>query len=224
VPAVDIRKTAIERNPFLGLFLRASDSVLLAPPNLPQKVREAAEATLRVNTTRLLVHQSNLLGVYCCLNSNGVLLPEFAEDAEVRLLKGLGLNVVRLDSRWGAVGNNVLANDRAALVNPDLPADQAQQVADALGVEVEQAPVSGLKTVGAVNVVTNKGLLAYNHTTEVELKRLESLFKVKGSVGSANMGVPFVGICAVANSRGALLGELSSGFEVQRAYQALSGE
>jgi translation initiation factor 6 (eIF-6) len=33
-----------------------------------------------------------------------------------------------------------------------------------------------------------------------------------------------VGICAVANSRGALLGELSSGFEVQRAYQALSGE
>jgi len=219
---VDVRKTSIERNPFLGLFLRASDRLLLCPPGITQKVRDQAETALGTKLIPMLINQSNLLGVYCALNSNGAILPEFADENEVNLLKEEGLNVYTLDSRWGASGNNILCNDKAALLNPLLPKHEAQKISDCLGVEAVQAPIGGIETVGSINVVTNKGLLAYNRITEVELKRLESLFKVKGTVGSANMGVPFVGICLAANSQGALIGELSSGFEVQRAYEALS--
>lgn len=221
---MDIRKTSIERNPFLGLFLRASDTLLLAPTILPSKILEQAEAALGVRVVRLLINQSNLLGTYCALNSNGVVLPNFAEAAEVNLLKEQGLNLYLMDSRWGAAGNNILVNDKAALVHPGLPREQQKGVQDCLGVEVVPEAVSGIATVGSINIVTNKGLLAFNRITEIELKRLERLFHVSGSMGSANLGVPFVGICAVANSKGALIGDLSSGVEVQRAYQALHSD
>jgi translation initiation factor 6 (eIF-6) len=38
------------------------------------------------------------------------------------------------------------------------------------------------------------------------------------------MGVPFVGMGVVANSKGALVGHATSGFEVQRIYEALFGD
>jgi translation initiation factor 6 len=186
-------------------------------------VERAAQEVLGAPCVRLLINQSNLLGTYCALNSRGALVPEFAQASEVEALKAEGLQVHQLDSRWGAAGNNILCNDRAALLNPHLPRPEAENIRDVLDVEVLQEPVGGIPTVGSINLVTNKGLLAYNRITEVELRRLEGLFKVPGVAGSANLGVPFLGICAVANSHGALLGELSSGIEVQRAYEALSG-
>ena len=221
---MDVRKTAIERNPFLGLFLRANESLALAPIGLPEKTQRQLEEGLGVTVVKLLVNQSNLLGIYCALNSKGIIVPSFAEAKEVQLLKDQGLNVYKLDSQWGAAGNNILVNDHAALINPALPSTEAKKIADCLGVEAAQGYVSGIPTVGSINVVTNKGLLAYNRITDIELKRLESLFKVTGLMGSANLGVPFVGIWMVANTNGALMGDMTSGVEVQRTFHALSGE
>jgi len=35
------------------------------------------------------------------------------------------------------------------------------------------------------------------------------------------MGVPFVGLCVIANSNGSIAGEITSGFELQRMDEAL---
>jgi len=177
---------------------------------------------LGAEPVRLFVDQSPLVGILTAMNSNGVVLPQFAEKEEQEILKKKGLNVVRL--ACFAPGNNILANDRAALVSPAVPTRDARRIGECLGVEVFQDPIAGFSTVGSLNVVTNKGVFACNEASEEELKQLEKLFKASAGKGTANLGSPCNGLSLTANSKGAAVGELTTGFEIQRLYQALSLE
>lgn len=214
-----IEKTSFRKNPFIGLFCRASDKLVLLPKTAPQKFAEQAERVLQVPSIRLFVNQSELIGLFTCLNSSGVVLPSFADDEEARLLKKAGLNVFKCSERF-VPGNNLAANDKAVLLNPRIERREASKIADALGVEAFSHPFR-LPTIGSVTVATNKGALAYNESSEAELRMLERIFGVPAGIGTANLGSVFVSLGVVADSRGALVGELSSGFEIQRVYEAL---
>ncbi|MFH0835776.1 MAG: translation initiation factor IF-6 [Candidatus Micrarchaeota archaeon] len=216
----NIQKTSLERNPFIGLFLRASDSVVLCTKNAPSKVKTLAEETLGAPLTELFLAESSLIGIFSVLNSTGCIVTSEAEHKEVQALKKTGLNVLKLKSSF-APGNNILVNDTAALVSPLMSKEEAAEIADALGVEVHRQQFAGLKTVGSANIVTNNGLLAFNETSEIELKQLEKWFGVRSGVGTANMGVVYNSLSIVANKKGALVGDLTSGFELQRIFEAL---
>jgi len=218
-----LQKISFLKNPFIGLFLKCNDSHALVPRNLSHKYVSTIEEALQVSATPLLVNQSDLIGIFCAMNSNGVVMPSFAEKQDVSIVKKLGLNVCLVDELQ-AIGNNILVNDKACLLNPHYPAHTAKKIADCLGVETSQEHLlSKIPTVGSISVVTNRGLLAYNETPEIELKKLSKFFGVPGDVGSCNMGTPFNAMGVVANSKGGLVGELSSGFETQRIYEALFG-
>lgn len=215
-----IVRASVFKNPFVGLYMRASDRLLLTAKNVPGKTIAAAEEALKVPVVRIFVHQSPLVGILTAMNSRGVVISDSAEAEERNILKKEGLNVCTLKAF--APGNNILCNDKAALINPSIHPLEARKIGDCLGVEVFQQPITQLCVVGSMNVVTNKGLLAYNEITEVELKRILQIFKVEGSRGTSNMGSSCNSLSVVANSNGAVVGELTSGFEMQRIYQALS--
>jgi len=217
---VAIARLSLHKNPFLGLFFKANEEFLLCPKNAPAKTIDAACEALEVEPVKLFVSQSPLVGVLSAINSFGVVLPDFAEKPERELLKKKGLNVFCLQSF--APGNNVLANDKAALVSPRVPPSDAKKISDCLGVEVFQYCVAGFATVGSLNVVTNKGVFACNEASDAELKELEKTFGAAAGKGTANLGSPCNGLCMAANSKGAVVGELTTGFEIQRIYEALS--
>jgi len=215
-----IEKTNFYRNPFIGLFLKTNNSITLLPDGTPHKLLQLAESTLETKPVHLLIDQSSLVGIFTALNDNGCVLPEFAEKKETDLLKKQGLNVLLL--RNYAPGNNILCNNKACLVNSEIDHDEAKKIGDCLGVEVFRQK-TGANTVGAANVVTDKGLLAFNETSEIELKYLEKSFGSKGIVGTTNLGSQYNGISLVANNKGALVGESTTGVEMQRIYEALNG-
>ncbi|PIZ26153.1 MAG: translation initiation factor IF-6, partial [Chloroflexi bacterium CG_4_10_14_0_8_um_filter_57_5] len=74
-------------------------------------------------------------------------------------------------------------------------------------------------TVGSACVLTNKGFLLHN-SAGPELEEFEELLGLKGGIGTANMGVPFVGICLLANSNGYVTGADTGGFEMHRIGEA----
>ena len=219
-----ISKASLYRNPFIGIHLRACSREVLVPREIPPLLLQSAEAALGVPAVKISISQSNLLGLFAAMNSNGAVVPSFIEEAELsHLKKSAGLNVAVMSSHF-AVGNNILCNDRAALANPAYSKAEIAQISDALGVEtVAHDTLTRIPTIGAISVATNRGLLAYNDMPQVELRKLERFFGVKGAVGTCNMGVPFNGIGVVANDNRALVGDASSGFETQRIYEALSG-
>jgi len=215
-----VEKVLIEGNAFPGLFARASDSIALTG-FVPEGFRRTLRRILGARVVEVGVAGSNLVGLYCVMNSNGVLLPGMARAEEARALAREGLNAVMLKTRHTALGNNIVANDRGAVANPRMSREELGRAGDALGVEVVPMTIAGYNTVGSVCVATNRGFLAHNECSEEKLKEIEEVLKVRGGIGTCNMGAPFVGLCVVANSRGYLAGEPTTGFELARIDQAL---
>lgn len=217
-----IERASFYKNPFIGLFLKANEKTAIAPPHASPKIIEQLKDVLGVEVHQFLINQSALLGLYSVMNSKGVVLPTLAKEAEEKAFLKMGYNVCKIPDAFSAASNNVLANDHACLVNPGIPQKTIQDIRDCLDVEVHKGKIAGISTVGAINVVTNKGLLAFNDCSDNDLQYLEKLFKVKGSRATANLGVPFNSINLVANSKGVIVGESTTGFEIQRIYEALS--
>ena len=213
-------KAAIEGNSFLGIFAKTNDSLTLLPKNSSEKLKKTCSEVLKTQVVTASVSNSNLIGIFSAMNSNGIVLPASLYDYELDEFKHAGLNAAVFADKSSAFGNNILTNDSACIVNPAMTNKSIKCIADCLGVEVVKGTVGGYKTVGASAVVTNQGLLAKTSVTDEELASLEGIFKVKGAVGTANMGVSFVGLCMLANKHGFVAGELTSGYELNRIDEA----
>jgi len=207
-------------NPHIGLFARASDKLVAADISSSPKFLSAL-SQLGVPVLRLSFAGSGLMGLFIAMNSNGAIVPPTCTEEEAKPLKSQGLNVASLPSQFSAAGNNIAANDRAAIANPALSRSAVKQISDCLGVEVVQKRVAGYATAGSCLLVTNRGFVAHSRVSEEELKELQSILGVAGANCTLNTGVAFVSLGAVANSKSAVFGESSTGFEVGRAQGAL---
>ena len=156
------------------------------------------------------------------MNSNGILVSRLAEDFEVHELKAAtGMNVSRLESRFTAVGNLVVANDRYALVSPVLDHVALSQIKDVLGTEVERMSIGEYHQVGSFVVATNAGAAVYPGLEEKEVKKIGSLLGVDAYPTSVNSGVPYVASGLIANSRNAIAGSQTTGPELVFITRAL---
>lgn len=218
-----IKKTSFYKNPFIGLFIRTNEKYTLVPGNIHEKLIPLVKDCLGTEIIPMFLCQSPILGIFCALNSNGIVVSSLAEKRELEPLKKLGLNVHYLDEKY-APGNNIIANDKGALVNPSIPKTEFKKIGDCLGgIEVYHQPIAQLQAVGSANVATNAGFFAYHEISDVELKMCEKIFGVRGSKGTVNLGSSANAYGVVANSKGALVGETTSGSEMQVIFEALFG-
>jgi len=214
-------------NPNLGVYVAVSEDFALLPFEAPEKLEQALRRNLGVEVLRASLGLSPLLGVFCVMNSKGILLGNIAKEEEVEYIKrNLGNRVVvevLEDVKENALGNLILANDKGAIVSPLLPKEALRKIADTLDVEVVQATLGGSNLVGALGVATNRGVLLSPIANEEEVKLAISVLKTaKGGFGTVNKGSIFVRSGIVANSKGALVGFETTGVELMR-IQAILG-
>jgi translation initiation factor 6 len=207
-------------NPFIGVYCVANESLSLVPPDAPSSLITDIEQGMGTKVIVTPLAASTILGTLTAMNSYGAITTGMATLSEVRPLRK-ELPFKRIKDRLNACGNNILVNDNAALVNPDLGQAAVKQIQDALQVEVIQGKVAGHKTVGSVCVATDQGVLCHPSTTKAELDMLRSLFKVPAAIGTLNYGAPMVGACMIANSQGASIGFRSTPIELGRVEDAL---
>jgi translation initiation factor 6 len=81
--------------------------------------------------------------------------------------------------------------------------------------------VAGIDTVGSACIATSKGVICHPKTTQEELKWISDFFKVPASAATLNYGTPYLGACAVANSKGAYIGIRSTPIELGRLEDGL---
>ena len=206
----------------IGVYGVATDKFAIIPADIPEKFEREVEADLKVDIIKGAVLESFLLGVFIAANSYGVILPRLVRDEELNVFrKTIDAEIMVLDVKETALGNLILANDKAALVSPLIPRKALKRIEDALGVEVMQRNLAGSNLVGAIAVVTNKGLLACPLASDEELDELEDFFKVKADIGTINRGNIFVRSGMLANSYGAIVGSETTGPELMRIQQTL---
>jgi translation initiation factor 6 len=144
----------------LGLFGKSSDRFCLIGNFIQEKVKLKIEQALKVKVIRATVANTDLIGVFCCFNSNGILLPRILTRSETenfeRLKEEFGINLEVLKSKFTAIGNLVLCNDKGAVVSKVFSKINKMKIEDCLGVEAEYCSIAGMKTVGSSGVASNK--------------------------------------------------------------------
>ena len=212
---------SINENPYLGVLCKASDDILVVPVNVGKRSATEMASALECEVLKTCIGGTTMIGALLTINSNGAVVSNLAEESELRKFKQAGINVVCLEDKMNALGNIILANDKKALVHPNLSPKSEKAIADALGVEVARGTIAGLKTVGSAAAATNRGVLCHPKATEEEITALKELFKLKVETGTVNYGMPFIGAGIVANSKGAAVGDETTGIEMNRIERTL---
>jgi translation initiation factor 6 len=145
----------------------------------------------------------------------------FTETGEILKLKK-HIEVSILDDKLNAIGNNILANDHAALVHTQFSKKSVKMIEDGLDVEVMKGTVAGQKTVGTTGVITNTGGLCHPKVIDDELKNMREFFKTEIITGTANYGTPLIGACLIANSKGVVTGTTTTGIELGRIEEGFN--
>ncbi len=216
-----VGKASFSGSPYLGVYLKASETVALAPPSIPAALEATVARVLGVRVVKTTIGESEIVGALVTLNQNGVVVAGEVDDAELETLRHLG-RVHVLDSRLNALGNTILANDHGAIVHPEFTPREVESIGAALGVPVVRATIAGEGIVSKTAVATNKGVVAHPGATQRELETLASALQVPAYRTTANFGVPVVGACVVANSRGMLVGQPTTPVELIHLQEGLS--
>lgn len=216
-----IRKLSLFESNFVGLYLRTWDDVAIVPNNLEEDQATIIQETLGVNLIKSSMDPSGMYGVFSVMNSRGLILSGIYGEKKTDYDIG-NREVLYLKDHINAVGNDIIANDHAAMVHEDYGKRSAEKISDVLGVETVRGRIGGFNTVGSVSVVTSKGMMVNPETSDDEIEILKDLFKVPVKLGTSNFGSPMVGSGIVANKNGVLVGEDTTSIELTAIDDVLS--
>ncbi len=212
---------SFDNNPNIGLYAFATDSYCLIGEDIPQQAEDKIAKTLKVPTHRISIAGTSLVGVFCTGNSNKLLVPYIIQPHEIKLLEKLGIEFAIIKSRITAIGNNITANDKGALISTEFSDEVKDLISDELSVPVKKAKISEMNNIGSCLVANNKGGLVHRDVKGFELELLEDTLKVEVLDGTINLGNPYVKSGIIANSKGLIVGSHSGGPEITNADMAL---
>lgn len=204
----------IHRNPNVGIYARATEKFVILPNDLNERKLSIFREILGVSTVPAMVGGTRLIGPLVAANSHGVLVSRFVDDQELSELGRSGAVVERLSSRLTAVGNLLAVNDYGGIASPWLNDEEIKQAERVLGVKLRKATVGGYGQVGSMCFVTNSAALVHPEASEEELKLIKDALGVDVDLGTINGGVPFVSSGIIGNTRGLVVGRLTTGPEL----------
>jgi len=206
-------------NPYIGVYCASNDDILIASPNVSKTNLRLMSDALETEAFNSSIGGSTVVGSLLSLNSHGAIVTEFVTEGELEILKDI--NVFAIPHKLNAMGNNILCNDRGALIHPGYDKKFMVAIADVLDIEVVRGTIAGIKTVGSWAVATNKGVLCHPHVRDEEKIAIENVLKVPVVITTANYGTAQIGACMVANSRGAIVGSRTTPIEIGRIEDGL---
>ncbi len=216
-----IQVTRIFNSPFLGVYLRTWEDYTLVPRNSDRDIKSMASHYLKTEPIEMTIGGSNLLGSMAVMNSNGMIFSNIVTEEELKNIPK-DVNYAVLEDNLNAVGNNILANNKAALIHEEFSDASVRTIREVLGVEVVKGKFKEVRTVGSSGLITSSGLVIPPNMTDDEIDELGKIFGVKGRVGTANFGSLYIGASVVSNSKGALIGEDSTTVEISNIEEALN--
>ncbi len=218
-----IDKIRILGNDYVGAWAIATDKFFLMGEEVSRGEEDIIKEMLDVPGIRVRIGGSGFVGLYIAANSHGVLMPSEANVHEISALKKHlpEVNVEIIETEYNALRNNILANDKIAIINPIYGKAVEKKISDALNVETIKTGIAGFSTVGANDILTNKGLILNNRASEEEKDRIEKLVGLHSELSTANLGSVSVGLCTITNSNGLVAGRATTGFELSRIAEGL---
>jgi translation initiation factor 6 len=218
-----LEKLRVFGNPNIGVYIFTNNNVTLVPEGVEDSVKKVLREVLGTDIVEARVADSTLLGVFVAGNDKAVLLPKTAREEELDRLRSAGVPAKIVQTTFTALGNVILANNKFALLHPELSDSEAELIRSELGVpSVRKGALARIPTVGSLGVLNDFSGVFHPDLSSAELKYVESLFGVRVGTATVNFGVGFVKVGLVANNNGAVVGELTTGPEIMRIMEILN--
>ncbi len=224
---MDAVKLLINGSEYVGAFGCANDKYAFTG-FLPLKLKQIISEVLEVKIIDFSVNSSNLIGLFAIANSNGVAVSNLISKNELAILKNKmeeeksDINIEVLDSDLNSVGNNILLNDKFALIHEEYDKKAVKQIKDLFNVEIIKTEIADFKTIGATNILTNKGFVINNRVNDNEKEKIDEILNFNSIQTTANNGSLFIGLSTIANSSGLVIGDNTTGFELTRILNSLN--
>ena len=213
-----IIQTNFNGDPNLGIYGFATDKYCLLGIKLanPAKI----ESALGVKIIRCPFFGTEISGIFSAGNSCGMAVPSSIEEEEIAILEKK-TRVLRLETKYTALGNLMLMNDKGCIISR-LIKEEKSCIERFFGIECHIFD-SVIGVVGSAALANNRGCIVHPNLGEREVAQISRALAVDCQPGTANFGSPFVGSCSIANSRGIVASEQSTGIEVSRMEEILLG-
>ncbi len=216
-----MRRSNYDGNPNIGVFAVANESLAFVAHDAVDSFVDSIERTLGVECIRTTVADSYVVGSLVAMNSNGAIVSGLAGERELDVIRSK-IPVATLNDKLNAAGNNILVNDKGAIVNPEIDNKSMKEIEDALGVECVRGTIADIVTVGSSCRVTNKGIAVCADATDDDIALIRDVLKVDNIVKTTlNHGCKFIAPGVLANSKGALVGDLTTPIEMGKLEDAL---
>lgn len=224
---MNLAKLKIKGSPHIGVFIFTNDIVAITPPDLDKKAREEIAEILDVEVIEAKIAGTELNGVMIAGNNKGIVLPRNVSEDEYTVVKKAlskhGLNVYVSRSKYTAVGNVILLNNKVAIVSEDMEKNEVFRIKDFLGIEIYAKNIMHLPIPGGLATVTDNGGVVHPEVPEEEVGELKKIFGFQIEKTTVNAGIPFVKSGIICNNKGILVGELTTGPEILRIRKGFVG-
>lgn len=219
-------KNVVKGSSYIGAFATSTDKYTFSGYDLTNHDKKLLAETLNTELIDVSIGNSDFAGIFMRGNSKGILLSNLVTDSEFEYIrKACGkIKVAILESSLNAIGNNIMANNNIAIVNPDYDKNAIKTISETLDVKVVKTEIGKFKTVGANNILTNKGIVVNNYCTDKEKEVIDKETSFDSVRSTANTGALGIGLSVVANSYGIMAGTETTGFELARILEGLNIE
>jgi translation initiation factor 6 len=203
---------------YTGLFGITNDKICFLPSSVDEKSEKIVASTLDVKVIRASIYTSPLLAVFAKMNNKYAYLPNFASAKEIEIIeKDIKVKVLNTEQ---TIGNLIELNDKVAIVSKTLAQKTIKEL-EKTGLEVLQMNIGKTEITGSSIVTTNNGFLVNPYVTKEEVLKLQEILKLKGGSSTANTGDYLVRNSILANTKGMVLGEQTTPFEINKIEEAL---
>ena len=80
----------------IGVYSLTTEKMAIVPPVLSKNKAKKLEGWLGVKVTRTMVGESVLIGAFAAANSNGIILPHFTREEEIKAVNRFVLKLTSL--------------------------------------------------------------------------------------------------------------------------------
>ena len=213
-------RTKILGSSYVGLFCVANDKLCFVPKGIEERAFKEIEKTLDVKAVKVNIYDSSLLSVFAKMNNKNIFLPSQIKSKEIDAIEK-EIKVKLLDTEM-ALGNLITVNDNGAVVSKTLGEEIAKEI-EKTGLNVTHTNIAKTDVVGSSVLATSKGFVMNPNASEEEVKKVQQALNVKGGFSTANTGDVFISNSVIANAKGAITGDLTTGHELNRIDEALEG-
>lgn len=207
---MELERYNYQGNTNLGFYATTSNQQSIFPPEFDRK------EIFETDYCETYIARTRLVGLFTAGNSNCIVIPNVITDREREKLEESDVDFHILKTKETALGNQILANDKGALISEKLEEHQ-EEIEEALEVPVSIGEIAGIENVGVTATANSHGAVIHRDASEEEAEHVMEVLGLEDiDIGTVNLGSPFIGSGAVANDSAILVGEDTSGPEIGR--------